>query len=262
MSGSPVNGALTVDFGQLDIGAGTLVLDVGCGSGRHSFEAYRRGADVVALDRDPAELAAVQAAFAAMRELGRAPAGATATVVIGDAREMPYQESTFDVVIAAEVLDHIAQDDRAVAELVRVLKPGGVLVVTVGRWLPEHLCGLLSRDYRSRHDGPVRVYRADVLRDEFLAYGMRWNHTHHAHALEAPYWWLKCAGGLSKPERPALAAYHRMLQRPPGDRPWLGSAAERVLNPLIGKAVAMYFRKPVRAVAPDDEPGRAAPDAQ
>ena len=43
---------LTVDFDRLGIGPSTTVIDVGCGAGRHAFEAYRRGADVVAFDRD------------------------------------------------------------------------------------------------------------------------------------------------------------------------------------------------------------------
>ena len=38
---------LTVDFDRLGVGARTSVIDVGCGAGRHSFEAYRRGADVI-----------------------------------------------------------------------------------------------------------------------------------------------------------------------------------------------------------------------
>ena len=42
---------LTVDFDRLGLGAGSSVIDVGCGAGRHSFEAFRRGADVVAFAR-------------------------------------------------------------------------------------------------------------------------------------------------------------------------------------------------------------------
>ena len=41
---------LTVDFDRLGIGPSTKVIDVGCGAGRHAFEAYRRGADVIATD--------------------------------------------------------------------------------------------------------------------------------------------------------------------------------------------------------------------
>lgn len=63
---------LTVDFDRAGIGPGTRVIDVGCGAGRHSFEAYRRGADVVAFDQDAPELANVATMFEAMAQVGEA----------------------------------------------------------------------------------------------------------------------------------------------------------------------------------------------
>ncbi len=47
---------LTVDYGLLDLRPGMTVLDLGCGEGRHAFEAYRRGAHVVALDHGVPEV--------------------------------------------------------------------------------------------------------------------------------------------------------------------------------------------------------------
>ena len=44
---------LTVDYDRLGVGPGDRVLDLGCGFGRHAFEAARRGASVVALDAGP-----------------------------------------------------------------------------------------------------------------------------------------------------------------------------------------------------------------
>ena len=61
---------LTVDFRRFPIRAGQRVLDLGCGGGRHAFEVYRRGGNVVAFDLDPAELGPVRSMFAAMREAG------------------------------------------------------------------------------------------------------------------------------------------------------------------------------------------------
>ena len=48
---------------------------------------------------------------------------------------------------------------------------------------------------------------------------MQFTHTHHAHALHSPFWWLKCAVGVEKPDHPAVTAYHKllvwdMMQRP------------------------------------------------
>ena len=67
---------LTVDFRRFPIRPGDRVLDLGCGGGRHAFEVYRHGANVVAFDLDPAELGPVTGMFGAMRETGEAGAAA------------------------------------------------------------------------------------------------------------------------------------------------------------------------------------------
>ena len=66
---------LTVDFERFPVGPGDRVLDLGCGAGRHAFETLRRGAHVVALDADAAELRGVAAMTAAMLDAGEVPAG-------------------------------------------------------------------------------------------------------------------------------------------------------------------------------------------
>ncbi|HTY32444.1 class I SAM-dependent methyltransferase [Mycobacterium sp.] len=234
---------LTVEFDRLGIGPSTKVIDVGCGAGRHAFEAYRRGADVVAFDRDASELRSVDTILRAMAETGEAPAAASAKVVLGDALSLPYADETFDCVIASEILEHIPRDDAAIAELVRVLKVGGTLAVSVPRWLPERVCWLLSDEYHANEGGHVRIYRASELRDKIAGVGMELTHSHHAHALHAPFWWLKCAVGVSNSEHRAVAAYHRLLAWDLMRRPRATQLAESLLNPLVGKSVAMYFTK-------------------
>jgi len=227
---------LTVDFDRLGVGAGTKVIDVGCGAGRHSFEAYRRGADVIAFDQNAADLNDVDEILQAMKDQGEVPPSARAEAVKGDALDLPYADATFDCVIASEILEHVPEDDRAMAELVRVLKPGGALA--------ERVCWALSDEYHANEGGHIRIYRADALRDKVLGHGLRLTHTHHAHALHSPFWWLKCAVGTSKSDHPAVAAYHKLLVWDMMSRPWLSRTAESLLNPLIGKSVALYFRKP------------------
>lgn len=236
---------LTVEFDRLGVGPGTKMIDVGAGAGRHSFEAYRRGADITAFDMDKEELENVATMFEAMAEAGEAPESGRAETVSGDALALPYPDSTFDVVIASEILEHVPQDEEAIAELVRVLKPGGKLAVTVPRWLPERLCWLLSDEYHANEGGHIRIYKADELRAKIDTRGMQFTGSHHAHALHSPYWWIKCAVGVEKTKNPAVSAYHRLLVWDMMSAPALTRTAEAALNPLIGKSVALYFDKPV-----------------
>lgn len=235
---------LTVDYDRLRVGLGTTVIDVGCGAGRHSFEAYRRGANVIAFDQDAEELANVDTMLQAMGEAGEAPESAKAQVVVGDALALPYPDGSFDTVIASEILEHIPDDDGVISELIRVLRPGGTLAVTVPRWLPEKICWLLSDDYHDNEGGHIRIYKADELRAKLIAGGLRFTHSEYAHGLHSPFWWLKCAVGVEKPDHPAVQAYHRLLVWDMMSRPALTRVAEAALNPLVGKSVALYFEKP------------------
>ena len=240
---------LTVDFARFPVGSGDRVLDMGCGAGRHAFALYRRGAHVVALDRDEAELKDVAGMFAAMAAAGEVPVGATATAVHGDAYALPFGDASFDRVVAAEVLEHLPQDRQAMGELVRVLRPGGLLAVTVPRWGPELVCWALSSAYHEAEGGHVRIYRGSELARRLAAQGLEPVDAHHAHGLHAPYWWLKCAVGVDDADHRLVAAYHRLLVWDMMSAPRITRVAERLLNPVVGKSLVLYLRKPVPARA-------------
>ena len=155
---------LTVDFDRLGLRPGERVLDLGCGAGRHAFEMYRRGADVIAFDQDADELSGVRDLFVAMREAGEVPEGAEADVKEGDALALPFADGEFDRVVAAEILEHIPDDLSAIAELVRVTRPGGTVALTVPRWLPEAINWKLSDDYHNVPGGHIRIYTDKELR--------------------------------------------------------------------------------------------------
>ena len=81
------------------------------------------------------------------------------------------------------------------------------------------------------------------MRDKITSGGMELTHAHHAHALHSPFWWLKCAVGVSNAEHPVVAAYHKLLVWDLMRRPRVTRTAESLLNPLVGKSVVMYFSK-------------------
>lgn len=96
---------------------GSRALDLGAGSGGNTALLADAGYIALALEHHP-----VAAGLA--KERGR-------TVVRADGHRLPFPDATFDLVLACDVLEHLAEDGLAAAEVRRVLTPGGHLVVTV-----------------------------------------------------------------------------------------------------------------------------------
>ncbi len=241
---------LTVDYAKLGVKEGDRVLDLGCGFGRHSYQAARLGAEVVAFDASADEVRKVLDTFGAMVVAGELD-GQEARVgsVQGDALELPFADGSFDRVIASEVLEHIPADEVAMAELARVLRPGGSMAVTVPRCGPEFVNWVLSDDYHDVPGGHVRIYRRSQLVNRLEATGLMAVRSHHAHGLHAPYWWLRCLVGPANDTHPAVAGYHRLLVWDIERAPRTTRYADRVLNPLVGKSLVVYLEKPPTSAA-------------
>lgn len=234
---------LTVDFERLDLRDGHSLLDLGCGAGRHAFAAMRRGATVVALDADDAELKDVKAVSGAMLDAGELPRG-EGGVVNGDALALPFPDGEFDRVIAAEVLEHIPDDERALHELMRVLRAGGRMAVTVPTRWPERVCWALDHRYHDTPGGHVRIYRQHELETKLEQAGLVLRGSHHAHALHAPYWMLRCALGVNNADAWPVRKYHDFLVWELTNRPRWTRVLDRTLNPVLGKSVVLYAEKP------------------
>ena len=236
---------LTAKYERLGLATGDAVLDLGCGFGRHAFEAARRGARVVALDAGRDEVNGVAAMFTAMVEAGELDAAThTTTVVQGDALALPFPDAAFDRVICSEVLEHLPDDVGAMRELARVLRPGGTMAVTVPRFGPELVNWALSDEYHNVPGGHVRIYRRSVLVERLTSTGLVVTGHHYAHGLHSPYWWLKCFVGTTNEDHKLVKLYYRLLVWDIMRKPALTRYVERVLSPVMGKSIVLYLEKP------------------
>ena len=236
---------LTINFDRLKLEQGHMVLDLGCGFGRHAFEVLRRGAEVVACDMALDELHEVRATFAAMAELGEIKVTSGAFTSAGDATRLPFQDETFDRIIASEVLEQIYNDEDALSELFRVLKPKGILGITVPSYFPEKICWRISDEYHAPIEvgGHVRIYRKRELEAKISAAGLVPIDFHRSHALHSPYWWLKCAVGTKNDQNRLVKAYLRFLTWDIVKQPRSTRIAEKILQPVLGKSAIIYAQK-------------------
>ena len=237
---------LTIRFDRLGIRPRDRVLDVGAGFGRHAFEVARRGGAVVALDYAADEVAQTRATIGAMVAAGEITVDRFSGVLRGDATRLPFDDGAFDVVITSEVLEHIQDDVAAIAEMVRVLRPGGAFAATVPSWFPETVNWMLSDEYHAPKTagGHVRIYAAAELAAKLRAAGLDVSGHHRAHALHSPYWWLKCAVGTRNDDHPLVRRYRRFLEWDIVQQPRSTRLADRVLSPVLGKSIVFYASKP------------------
>jgi SAM-dependent methyltransferase len=122
----------------------TSVLEVGCGPGELSERMrVELGASVVAIDISPRMVALARTRGVDAR--------------VGDAQELPFPDGAFDCTVAAWMLYHVPDVDRALAELMRVLRPGGHLVA-VTNYL-DHLREL--RDLATDRPTPEWAFSGD-----------------------------------------------------------------------------------------------------
>lgn len=233
---------LTIDFKYFPLQPGERVLDVGCGEGRHVINAYLHG-DVTAIgiDLNLNDLRTARERFAPFAE----PANTEKFFALqaADATRLPFADHSFDKVICSEVLEHIHDYEAVLREIRRVLKPQGLLAISVPRYWPEKICWQLSRAYHEVEGGHIRIFKATQLQRAVEAQNMRFLHRHWAHALHSPFWWLKCLLWDKQNESSLIKLYHRLLVWDLMQRPWLTRTLEKCLNPLLGKSVVMYFQQ-------------------
>lgn len=133
---------LSVVFDDLMTGEdfeGKHLLDAGCGYGAFSKAARSKGAQVTSLD-------------IADKLVRKAAISALAAGVVGDAASLSFRNASFDIVLSSEMIEHTTAPGTVTRELVRVLRPGGLLVLTTPNkawlWLVSLATLLHTRPFR------------------------------------------------------------------------------------------------------------------
>jgi SAM-dependent methyltransferase len=235
---------VTVEFNRLQIDPGFKILDIGCGSGRHTSAAYRLPAVfAVGADLKYDDLTQAAERLELHDRLGEHGGGAW-SLAAADVTGLPFEDECFDLVICSEVLEHIDNYLQAIDEIIRVLKPGCNLVVSVPRYWPESICWLLSTDYHTADGGHVRIFKPAQLATELQNAGVQPWARHYAHSLHTPFWWLKCLVGPNREDSLPVNLYHRFLTWDIMNQPRTTRILENLLNPILGKSVVVYLRKP------------------
>lgn len=234
---------ITVDFKSLRLKPGCKILDIGCGSGRHTAAAYDLDmGQVVGADSEVADLREARSRLSWHESFCRHDQGRW-SLCGADITALPFKDRCFDLVVCSEVLEHIPDHGKALQESIRVLKPGHDLVVSVPRRWPESICWAFSRQYRTTRGGHIRIYHARRLIRRIQSFNMIHWMTHYAHSLHAPFWWLKCLLGPERDHLLPVFLYQRLLTWDIMKKPRLTRLVESALNPVMGKSVVMYFRK-------------------
>jgi SAM-dependent methyltransferase len=155
--------------------AGRLVLDVGAGPVQFAEAFVAAGARYVALDADPAAL--------------RVPRPAGTGALAGRGERLPVRDGSVDVCFSSNLVEHVPAPWRFAEELVRVTRPGGLVVVSYTNWLspwgghecsPWHYLGgyRATERYGRRYGRPPKNRYGVGLFPVSVADGLRWARRH------------------------------------------------------------------------------------
>lgn len=230
---------LTVDFRKLALQAGDLVLDAGCGEGRHVFECFRRECEIYGMDLDSRSL--LKARYVLRQLENRREGQGRALLLRGDALQFPFPDRTFDKIICSEVIEHVADDRQGVKELARILKNHGKMAVSVPTLFTEHLYDRLSQEYFRTPGGHIRKVNPQGLARSLEENGLRVYALTFAHAFHSPYWMLRCIFGLHDEKARIPLMYRRFLHLALFSKPLRFS--EKVCNYFFPKSIVLYAQK-------------------
>jgi 2-polyprenyl-6-hydroxyphenyl methylase / 3-demethylubiquinone-9 3-methyltransferase len=146
--------------------AGLTALDIGCGGGLVAEPLARMGATIAAVDADPVAIEAARL-HAAARE-------AAVDYQVGNSDELAATGRTFDLVLALEIVEHVADRDEFLATLGALVAPGGLLIMsTLNRTLKSLVLGVGMAELVLRWVEPGTHDWRKFVKPSELARGLR-----------------------------------------------------------------------------------------
>jgi ubiquinone/menaquinone biosynthesis C-methylase UbiE len=215
-------------FSGFPIGPADTHLDVGCGNGGATLFAARQGCRVIATDVQADKIASLE------RRLGlEATTKPGSQCLVSDTNPLPLSAETATRITCSEVLEHVPDPARFLAELVRVGAPNALYLLTVPDPASEAAQRELAPESYWRSPNHVRIFGRDEFANLVTAAGLTIEARHSVGFYSAVWWALFWSAGqqLGEAEKPLLAAWtsvwEQVLAHPDGKR--LKGALDRCL---------------------------------
>jgi SAM-dependent methyltransferase len=234
----------SIDPALLDIGPNDRVIDLGCGTGRHVLALSKQPGIIHGADLSRHDLRVARYLLEIMRRRGEVRAKVHWLQMAGE--RLPFADAAFDRVICTETLEHVDDDAVLARELVRVLKPGGILAVSVPDEWSEKLFWKLSKNYRTHAGGHVRIYERERIVALLRQAGLRPYAVRYRHSLETMYWLTHVAfwsdwgkqGPITRAFRNALDSHRARSSK-------IVTLIDDIGNRVLPKSIVVYSRKPL-----------------
>ncbi|MBI2724430.1 MAG: methyltransferase domain-containing protein [Chloroflexi bacterium] len=234
----------SIDPALLDIGPGDRVIDLGCGTGRHVLELSKRPGIIFGADLSLHDLRVGRYLLEIMRREGDVRAEVHWLQSAGE--RLPFRDAAFDRVVCTETLEHVEDDSVLARELVRVLKPGGILAVSVPDEFSETIFWRLSKNYRTQAGGHVRIYRRPQIVSLLRGAGLRPYAVRYRHSLETLYWMSHIAFWSEWGKQgPITRVFRRVLDSQRTRRSRIVTVLDDIGNRALPKSIVVYSRKPL-----------------